>query len=277
MSPDMESVETPQWLAGWELPEASIHEFNQNERTKYCLIIPVLNEGERIRRQIARMRESFRSIDTYIVDGGSTDGSTTVEALKNTGLKGLLIKKGPGKLSAQIRLGLAYGALKDYQGFVLIDGNDKDDPAAIPEFISSLEKGYDHVQGSRFVSGGKAISNPASRIWAIRLLHAPLISFFAGYWYTDTTNGFRAYSRKFILDPRLKPFREIFSAYELHYYLAIRAPRLGFKAIEVPVTRAYPPEGPIPSKIKGLRGNWLILKTLLLVCAGRYNPHHDKR
>jgi hypothetical protein len=29
----------------------------------------------------------------------------------------------------------------------------------------------------------------------------------------------------------------VFAAYELHYYLAIRAARLGFRVIETPVTR----------------------------------------
>ena len=82
------------------------------------------------------------------------------------------------------------------------------------------------------------------RYLGIRLLHAPLISLAAGHRYTDTTNGFRAYSARFLSDPRVAPFRDVFSAYELHYYPAIRAARLGFRIVELPVTRAYPAHAP---------------------------------
>jgi glycosyltransferase involved in cell wall biosynthesis len=237
----------------------------------------VLNESHRIARQLTRMKSLFPLADTFIVDGGSTDGSTDIEVLRSTGIRGLIVKKGSGRLSAQIRGGLAYAAMQGYEGFILIDGNDKDDPGAVPLFIDALDKGFDHVQGSRFVSGGQAVANPASRVWAIRLLHAPLISLASGFRYTDTTNGFRAYSRRFILDPRLRPFRNVFSAYELHYYLAIQAPRLGYRAIEVPVTREYPATGPLPSKIKGVRGNFGIFKTLILACIGHFNPPHESK
>jgi hypothetical protein len=90
--------------------------------------------------------------------------------------------------------------------------------------------------------------------------------------YTDTTNGFRAYSRRFLTDPRVQPFRDVFQAYELHYYLAIRAARLGFKVAETPVTRRYPARGPTPTKIRGFRGNAAILRTLAAAVIGRFDP-----
>jgi phosphatidylglycerol:prolipoprotein diacylglycerol transferase len=36
---------------------------------------------------------------------------------------------------------------------------------------------------------------------------------------TDTTNSFRAFSRDFLLDERVKPFRAVFDSYNLPYYL----------------------------------------------------------
>ena len=63
----------------------------------------------------------------------------------------------------------------------------------------------------------------------------------------------------------------VFSGYELHYYLAIRAARLGFHVCETPVTRAYPP-GKTPTKIRGIRGNLLILRTLWRACRHHYDP-----
>ena len=60
--------------------------------------------------------------------------------------------------------------------------------------------------------------------------------------------------------------------YELHYYLSIRAGRLGFRICETGVVRSYPQGEPTPSKIKGLRGNWLVLMTLFKACLGAYDP-----
>jgi len=101
---------------------------------------------------------------------------------------------------------------------------------------------------------------------------SPLLSLSAGVRYTDTTNGFRAYSRKLLEEPRVAPFREVFSGYELHYYLAIRAARLGYPVKELPVTRVYPDREPVPTKIEFVRGNLLVLRTLLAACPHRFDP-----
>ncbi|HEX8431253.1 MAG TPA: hypothetical protein VF625_08190, partial [Longimicrobium sp.] len=142
----------------------------------------------------------------------------------------------------------------------------------IPAFLRALDEGYDHVQGSRYVPGGVAVNTPLSRHVGVMLLHAPLISLSAGTRYTDTTNGFRAYSRRLLEDPRVAPFRDVFQAYELHYYLAIRAARLGFRVTELPVTRAYPRGGKVPTKISPLRGNLRVLRTLFQACLHRFDP-----
>jgi dolichol-phosphate mannosyltransferase len=169
-------------------------------------------------------------------------------------------------------MAIAFALEEDYEGLVVIDGNGKDDLAAIPQFIALLDAGYDHVQGSRYVPGGRGINTPTSRAIAVRVLHAPLISIAAGHRYTDTTNGFRAYSRRLLTDPRVQPLRDIFSGYELHYYLAIRSARLGLRVTETPVTRRYPSEGKTPTKISPVKGNVLVLRTLISAALGRFNP-----
>jgi dolichol-phosphate mannosyltransferase len=254
----------------WQLPIYERLDLGPR-RCKYALLVPVINEGERIRKQLVKMEPYSELVDIFIVDGGSTDGSLKQEYLCTYKVRTLLIKIGPGKLSAQIRIGLACAMADGYEGAILIDGNNKDNPDAIPHFIQVLEEGVDHVQGSRFIPGGKAVNTPLFRLLGIKLLHAPLISMSAGIRYTDTTNGFRAYSRQFLLDRRVAPFRDVFSAYELHYYLAIRAACLGFKVKEVPVERSYP-SGKIPTKIKGFKGNIHILKSLVQACLHKFDP-----
>lgn len=255
----------------WQVPAYEVAALAERA-TPFCMCVFVINEGEKIRKQLKRMAPLAQAVDIIIADGGSTDGSLDHDYLREQGVRTLLTKRGPGKLSAQMRMALAYALEQGYQGVITIDGNNKDDPLAYPLFAKALEQGYDHIQGSRFIPGGVAINTPPSRLAGVRLLHAPLISLASGFHYTDTTNGFRAYSRRLLLDPRVQPFRDIFVAYELHYYLAIRAARLGFRVAEVPVTRAYPGQGVVPTKISPIKGNLLVLKTLFRACLNRYDP-----
>ncbi|MFR3226379.1 MAG: hypothetical protein ACLTNY_05405 [Blautia massiliensis (ex Durand et al. 2017)] len=156
-----------------------------------------------------------------------------------------------------------------------IDGNNKDSIEDVPRFIEKLREGYDFVQGSRFIRGGHAVNTPPVRYAAVRLVHAPLTSLAAHQWFTDTTNAYRAYSREYLTHPDVRPLRDVFMGYELLAYLSIRATRLGLRACEVPVTRAYPATGKTPTKITGFKGNSDLLKILLAAMAGRYNPHRD--
>ena len=242
------------------------------KRHRYCVAVFVINEGERARTQLREMSPLADRIDIIVADGGSTDGSLALDSLDAFRLRALLIKRGPGKLSAQMRMAISFAMNEGYDGMVVIDGNGKDDHSAIPRFVELLEAGYDHIQGSRYVPGGKGINTPLSRTVGVKVLHAPLISMAAGTRYTDTTNGFRAYSRRLLTDPRVQPLRDIFVAYELHYYLAIRAARLGIKTVETPVTRSYPTAGKTPTKISPVKGNLLILRTLAAAALGKFDP-----
>jgi len=257
--------------AGWELPAFDVVPCGARQHD-IALCVFVLNEGERIRAQLRDVRALGLAVDVVVADGGSTDGALDPAYLSEQGVRALLIKRGPGALSAQMRMAFAWCLHEGYAGIVTIDGNGKDDPRAVPAFVEALRAGVDHVQGSRYVPGGKGINTPIARHVGVTLLHAPLISLAAGHRYTDTTNGFRAYSRRFLLDERVRPFRDVFVGYELHYYLAIRAARLGFRVAELPVTRRYPAAGPVPSKITGWRGNLNIWRTLWRTVRGTYNP-----
>ncbi len=255
----------------WELPQYLIHELAP-KTSRYCVCIFVINEGQKIATQLKNMREISQNIDVIIADGGSNDGSLDLDFLKSVSVRTLLTKQDQGKLSTQMRMAFAYALLEGYEGIITIDGNNKDDPSSIPSFVEALNEEFDHIQGSRFIKGGKALNTPWSRYWAVRLIHAPLISLASGFPYTDTTNGFRAYSRRLLLDPRVAPFRHVFSGYELHYYLAIRSACLGYRVKELPVIRCYPAKGPTPTKISPIKGNLIVLKTLFCACLHQFNP-----
>ena len=202
----------------------------------------------------------------------STDGSLALDALRAAGCRALLVKTGPGRLSAQLRMAYAWALDQGYRGVITIDGNGKDGVEAIDTFVAALEAGYDYVQGSRYIAGGRAINTPLDRKIAGRLIHAPLLSLAGRRWYTDTTNGFRGYSARYLGDASVAPFRNVFERYGLLFYLTVRAGQLGYRTTEIPVTRAYPEGETTPTKIAGLSGRIDMLKELLAVALGRFNP-----
>ena len=254
------------------VPKFEATEYKEKTK-KYVVLIPIINEGGRICKELLRAKENNISnhADIVICDGGSTDGSTDNEKLKELEVNTLLIKQDEGKQGAQLRMGFWWALNRGYDGIITIDGNNKDSIEDIPKFIEKLEQGYDLIQGSRFIKGGKAINTPIIRYLAVRLLHAPVISLTARQWFTDTTNAYRAYSRKYLIDERVQPLRDIFKTYELLAYLSVRATQIGMKACEVPVTRAYPKGEKIPTKISLFKGNSELLKILFENYKGKYN------
>lgn len=255
----------------WEVPTYEIT-FESPKSKPFSLVIPVINEGDRILNLLERMKDLKTTdlVDIIIVDGGSTDGSLESSRLQSFGVNTLLLKTGPGKLSAQLRCAYSFCLLRGYKGVVTIDGNNKDDPKAIPAFIDKLNKGYDFVQASRFIPGGEAVNTPLSRNLAIRLIHAPLLSLASGFHWTDTTQGFRAYSAKLLSCEKIGIFRNIFGEYELLAYLSYIAPKQKFRCIEIPTKRCYP-QGETPTKISIFKGNLNIFIVLIKTCLGYFN------
>ena len=180
------------------VPDFECEEYKP-KKTKYCICIPIINEGERIKKELERAKNERidEKADIIICDAGSTDGSTKKEVLEPLGVNTLLVKKGLGKQGAQLRMGIWWALKRGYEGIITIDGNNKDSIENVPNFIKKLDEGYDFVQGSRFIKGGQAINTPLIRHISVRLIHAPIISLTAKKWYTDTTNAYRAYSKKY--------------------------------------------------------------------------------
>lgn len=255
------------------VPRFSSAEYSEKSKD-YVVLIPIINEGERIINELKRAYKYNVAdyVDIVICDGGSTDGCTEESRLKKLRVNTLLVKQDVGKQGAQLRMGIWWALERGYKGIITIDGNNKDSIEDVPHFIEKLEEGYDLIQGSRFVKGGKAINTPFIRTISVKLIHAPIISFTAHQRFTDTTNAYRAYSARYLKDDRVKPLRDIFMTYELLAYLSVRATQIGMKACEIPVTRAYPKKGKTPTKISFFKGNSELMKILLKNARGAYNP-----
>ena len=89
------------------VPDFELTEFFE-KRSRYCLLIPVINENGRIEAELRRAQKAGvdKLVDIAICDGGSTDGSTGFDKLQTAGVRALLVKTGPGKQGAQLRTGI---------------------------------------------------------------------------------------------------------------------------------------------------------------------------
>lgn len=254
-----------------EVPVYEIKEFFQRKH-KYCVGIPLLNEGERIKKELESMKENGISdmADIIIFDGGSNDNSTEINFLESVNVRTLLIKIGEGKQGAQFRMGFDYILNEGYEGIITIDGNNKDGVEYIKDFIAKLDEGYQFIQGSRFIKGGIHKNTPLFRYLAVKLIHAPWISIMSGFHYTDTTSAYRGISSKILLDENINIFRNIFSGYELLFYMSVAVSKLGYKICEIPVSRIYHKNKKTPTKISFVE-NFNIIKILYNLNKGVYN------
>ncbi len=168
----------------YDIPNYTVKNFIE-KKYNYALVIPILNENGRISKQLEKIKALSPKVDIILADGGSTDNSIIDSKLKFANVSSLLEIKSEGQLSAQLRMAFHYCLSAGYHGVITMDGNNKDGVFGINEILSKLEDGFDFIQGSRFIKNGQSINTPILRYIAIRLLHAPLTSLGAKYWYTD--------------------------------------------------------------------------------------------
>src|SRR6478672_7953590 len=191
------------------------------------------NEGEKIRRTLSR-HPAQRSYDLLVHDDGSNDGS--LDAVD----PGIIVLRNPvnqGIGSAMKRV-FQYALDHDYDVLVIEAGNDKDDPLEIPALLAPLERdAADFVQGSRYLNGGGFGNMPKYRVLATRVIHPLAFSIAARKRVTESTNGFRAFRTALLRDPRIDWRQSWLDRYELEPYLLLKAIRLGYRHVEVAVTK----------------------------------------
>ena len=253
-----------------EIPKHDVTEFSPRN-TRYCVCPIVYNEGDRFRRQIQEMSKNASLADILVGQRRGNDGSTDPDFLKANGVRALLTTEEAGGATA-IRMVFHYALAEGYEGVVLVDGNGKDGVEALPRFLEQLDAGMDFVQASRFMPGGVHKNTPLLRKIGIKFVMSPLLWLGGGFRYTDSTNGFRGYSRRFLEDPRVEPLRACFTRFNLQLYLSLMAPKLGLKVVEIPAARIYPDDGSTPTKVIGFKQNFLVFWEIVLTVRGKYNP-----
>ena len=228
-------------------------------------IVPVFNEEAKIGKVVSRMPREIVD-EVLVIDDGSTDDSAEVARASAAQVISMGATLGVG---AALRMGYDYAVRLNYDVTVTVAGNNKDAPEEIPLLLDPIaEDRADFVQGSRFLKPNASFgAMPAYRQIATRL-HPLLFSLVARRWVSESTNGFRAVRTRILADPRLDLSQTWLRQYELEPYLYLRSIQLGYRTVEVPVTKIYPPKHMGQTKMKPIASWWSILRPLVYVGFG---------
>jgi dolichol-phosphate mannosyltransferase len=241
---------------------------------KIGVIIPVYGDSDSVCWILGRFRQSLVNTICLVVDIPLKRVMDKIrEAAKQTGVTVHIIKnRHRTGVGSSLRQGLAYLLSTEHDIAVIMAGNGKDDPAQISTVVDPiLRDECDYVQGSRYRLGGKRNEMPFTRVIFNRLY--PFVwTLLTRKRCTDVTNGFRAYGLGIIRDHRMNLDQHWLDGYSLEYYLHYKVLVLGYRVLEVPVSKIYPfsNRGGY-SKIQPLKDWWPIISPLILLFFGARN------
>lgn len=227
--------------------------------SRVAAVLPLYNEGGAAADLVRRMPACVAA--TFVVDDGSTDDGA--DQAERAGARVIRLGANRG-IGAAIRAGLLAAKADGCDVAVVMAASGKDRPEEISVLLAKIDEGFDYVQGSRFMPGGTSVRLP--RVRGI-LIHAFTLMFrvLTGFGGTDVTNGFRAYRLALLDHPRVRITQGWLDRYELEYYVHWKAITLGYRVVEVPVSKTYPARRTGYSKIRPIVDWWHMVRPALLL------------
>jgi glycosyltransferase involved in cell wall biosynthesis len=192
------------------------------------VIIPAYNEEESLPEVLKELAEQTPELDVLVVSDGSTD--RTAEVARAAGVFVAVLPFNLG-IGGALRTGFAFAVRNDYERAAQFDADGQHDPLALHLLFSGIDDGADMVIGSRFAEGG-AVTYEVSgvRRYAMKILQR-LVRVLVRREFTDTSSGFRAFSR-----PMLEYFAEHYPVEYMDSVEAlVHACNAGFRVEEVAV------------------------------------------
>ncbi|HVV38090.1 MAG TPA: glycosyltransferase family 2 protein [Acidimicrobiales bacterium] len=238
----------------------SIRRANLAPRSNTLVIIPAYNEEESLPGVIADLKQFAPTLDVLVVVDGATDATAEVAYAHGATVATLPFNLGIG---GALRTGFAYARAHGYERCIQFDGDGQHDAREIGHLLDALDSGFDMVIGSRFAGAGEYDAGRTRR-GAMGMLRL-LLYILAGQRFSDTSSGFRAFSR---------PVIEFFArSYPLDYMESVESLLLAcyanFRVGEVP-TAMHQRTGGAPSNRRfRLIYHYVRLMIVLVVSASR--------
>lgn len=156
------------------------------------VVIPAYNEEGPLPGILKELRERVPEFDVLVVSDGSTDNTAAVARGAGARVLELPVNLGVG---GALQVAFRDAVRRGYDRAAQVDADGQHDPLLVSELLAHVDAGADLVIGSRFAEGG-ALSYPvsATRRLGMALLRR-LVNLVTGQRVTDTTSGFRAFSR----------------------------------------------------------------------------------
>ena len=188
-------------------------------------IIPAYNESAAIADTIGELTRVRPDVDLVVIDDGSTDG--TAELARCAGARVISLPFNLG-IGGALRTGFRWAVEHGYQRAFQFDADGQHDPLEIAALLEPLDRGADLVVGSRFLDGEAGYRVGRVRRTAMGALRVTM-RVLSKQSFTDTSSGFRAFSR---------PMLEFFAAnYPAEYMESVEALFVaateGFEVVEV--------------------------------------------
>jgi len=224
-----------------------------NARWKDCkivVLVPCYNEEATIGSVVKDFKEALPFADVYVYDNNSKDD--TIKVAKDAGAivrdenmqgKGHVVRRMFADIEADI--------------YVLVDGDDTYEAAAVPRMIDDLvNKSLDMVNGMR-IDQVKEAYRPGHRFgnWML----TTLVTSFFGERTKDMLSGYRVFSRRFV-----KSFPVLSMGFEIETELTVHALEMQLPITDVAIKYKERPEGS-ESKLNTIRDGIRILKTIAML------------
>ncbi len=193
---------------------------------RVLVIIPAHNEEESLPGTLAEVAAKAPGVDVLVVDDGSRDATRRVAAAAGVAVLSHPVNLGVG---GALQTGFRWAVEHGYDVGVQLDADGQHDPAYLPALLEPVRAGAcDVAIGSRYVerSGYRA---PVHRRLGM-LVFSWVVHLALGRRITDTTSGFRAYTR-----PVMQVCQHDFPKDFPDAPLLIALARRGFRLTEVPV------------------------------------------
>lgn len=193
---------------------------------RVLVIIPAHNEEDSLPATLAEVKAKSPGVDLLVVDDGSRDATSRVAREAGVAVVRHPVNLGVG---GALQTGFRWAVAHGYDIGVQLDADGQHDPAYLGVLLEPVLAGRCDVSiGSRFVeaTGYRA---PLNRRIGMKLFQA-VVKLAIGRRITDTTSGFRAYSR-----PVMQVCQHEFPKDFPDAPLLIGLARRGFRLDEVPV------------------------------------------